>query len=318
MRQPQPCCSLRSVNISYVPSARYFQPSCGGLERLSILKWKGERIHRWQSFWKMLAKWGLKVNTERKDDFLNYTSCEQTQSEPGRDRVCEIVSHRGQSSSSTGFLCPFPFGGSFSRLFWEFLCLWLKHSISVPGQERLESTLCQSGHLHPCASPTSWLLFAAFLPIQPTHTRLDIMQGNIYWYSWPIFPPHQVNVHADTQQPEIPPPTFLWLHRAPRKQPTEMGCTSLYYIRAKTTRALTTATQPRRKVFRDVPHSLPCLSWIQALCAAKRDGHCYHTNMPTFMHQSKYFTLASCSPHDYSTRFPPLTHNHNEPHWLFD
>lgn len=143
------------------------------------------------------------------------------------------------------------------------------------------------------------------------------MQGNIYWYSWPIFPPHQVSVHADTQQPEIPPPTFLWLHRAPRKQPTEMGCTSLYYIRAKTTRALTTATQPRRKVFRDVPHSLPCLSWIQALCAAKRDGHCYHTNMPTFMHQRKYFTLASCSPHDYSTRFPPLTHNHNEPHWLF-
>lgn len=104
-----------------------------------------------------------------------------------------------------------------------------------------------------------------------THTRLDIMQGNIYWYSWPIFPPHQVSVHADTQQPEIPPPTFLWLHRAPRKQPTEMGCTSLYYIRAKTTRALTTATQPRRKVFRDVPHSLPCLSWIQALCAAKRE-----------------------------------------------
>lgn len=89
MRQPQPCCSLRSVNISYVPSARYFQPSCGGLERLSILKWKGERIHCWQRFWKMLAKWGLKVNTERKDDFLNYTSCEQTQSEPGRDRVCE-------------------------------------------------------------------------------------------------------------------------------------------------------------------------------------------------------------------------------------
>lgn len=134
----------------------------------------------------------------------------------------------------------------------------------------------------------------------------------------PFSPPHQVSVHADTQQPEIPPPTFLWLHQAPRKQPTEMGCTSLYYIRAKTTRALTTATQPRRKVFRDVPHSLPCLSWIQALCAAKRDGHCYHTNMPTFMHQRKYFTLASCSPHDYSTRFPPLTHNHNEPHWLFD
>lgn len=75
---------------------------------------------------------------------------------------------------------------------------------------------------------------------------------------------------------------------------------------------------PGEKAFRDVPHSLPCLSWIQALCAAKRDGHCYRTNMHTFMHQRKYFTLASCSPHDYSTRFPPLAHNHNEPHWLFD
>lgn len=66
----------------------------------------------------------------------------------------------------------------------------------------------------------------------------------------PFFPPIKLKCTlTHSSQRFLPPPTFLWLHRAPRKQPTEMGCTSLYYIRAKTTRALTTATQPRRKSF---------------------------------------------------------------------
>lgn len=103
VRRPQPCCSPRSVNLSHVPSARYFQTSCWGLERLSILKWTGECIRCWQRFWKMLAKWGLKVNTERKDDFLNYTSCEQTVWAGTRPCVWDCVSQRSKQQQQHWF-----------------------------------------------------------------------------------------------------------------------------------------------------------------------------------------------------------------------
>lgn len=121
--------------------------------------------------------------------------------------VRDCVSQRSKQLQHC-FLCPFPFGGSFSRLFWGFLCLWLKHSISVPGQEKLESMFCQSGHLHPCATLTSWLLFGAFLPIQPTHTRLDIMHGNIHWYPWPIFFPIKLMCTLTHSSQRFLPPLF--------------------------------------------------------------------------------------------------------------
>lgn len=265
----------------------------------------------------MLAKWGLKVNTERKDDFLNYTSCEQTQSEPGRDRVCEIASHRGQSSSSTGFLCPFPFGGSFSRLFWEFLCLWLKHSISVPGQERLESTLCQSGHLHPCASLTSWLLFTAFLPIQPTHTPWYHARQHLLVFLTHFPPPIKLVCTLTHSSQRFLPPLFCDYTERPGSSRQRWDAHRSTISEQKLRELWQPPRNPGER-FSEMCHTAFPVCHEYRPCVLLRDGHCYHTNMPTFMHQRKYFTLASCSPHDDSTRFPPLTHNHNEPHWLFD
>ena len=136
--------------------------------------------------------------------------------------------------------------------------------------------------------------------LQGSHVHVhDIMHGNIYWYSWPIFFPLQMNADTDTQTHSLrllPLFSSDYIHHPECTNGDGTNVPLRHQCKLRERRRPPRNTGEKFLKMWVGPHSPHCyrLSWTLALCAAdRREGPCYHTHKHTNMHQHTHLYVGA-------------------------